>query len=153
VSPEEIEMRPGPSSRVRLGAITVATVLLGISWSFALFQIRTSFYPVIWAAAMPFLAFYYASGSWRAGSWRYLPAATLSIYAVVLWQVSHSYGLSGSASAVLGVCAAAVAFWLGGRLAPRRGQQALTHTPAVAPAALGSGVARRRRLRTQAMRR
>lgn len=133
-------------------SIAGATILLGISWSFAVLHIRTASYPLLWAAAMPLLAFYYFSGEKRYGGWKHLPAAALSIYAVVLWQVTKSYGATGTIATVLGVVASTVAVWLGGRTAlldgsVPRGQITPVQQPST-PVRLGSGVARRRRLRT-----
>lgn len=142
---------PSPTvQRVRSLALVVATITLGISWSFALFHIRTSAYPVLWAVAMPPLAFYYFSGPTRFGTWKHLPAAALAIYAVVLWQVSHSFGLFGAVTAVCGVVAATAAMVIGSRMSPRR---------APAPVPLPTMVptherrSRRARMRAQGVRR
>lgn len=149
-------MSSNAMQRLRSGAIVAATVLLGITWSFALFHIKTPVYPLLWAVAMPLLAFYYFSGSARLNGWKHLPAAALSIYAVVLWQVSRHYGIAGGLATALGVLASLAAVWLGGRASSNQ-------RPVAAPSAmrggssapvagvqrmsLGSGVARRRRLR------
>jgi len=148
--------------RLRSGAIVAATVLLGITWSFALFHIKTPVYPLLWAVAMPLLAFYYFSGSARLTGWKHLPGAALSIYAVVLWQVSRHYGVAGVLATAIGVLASLAAVWLGGRA---RRDQAPATSPSATPGSvlaprdrtasvsLGSGVARRRRLRAGSARR
>ena len=142
---------------LRTGSLTVATVLLGISWSFALFHVRTETYPLLWAGAMPLLAFYYFSGDRRFGTWKHLPATALSIYAVVLWQVTRGYGATGVAATGFGVIASMTAVWFGGRVLAMAAVRAavgktVTDRPAVARTGLGSGVARRRRLRSAATR-
>ncbi len=134
-------------------SIVGATILLGISWSFAVLHIRTTSYPLLWTAAMPLLAFYYFAGDRRVGSWKHLPAAALSIYAVVLWQATRSYGAAGAITTVCGVVVSAVAVWLGERVSLLNRPAESTGTVAsgrqpVSPIRLGSGVARRRRLRS-----
>lgn len=142
----------------RSTSIAAATIILGISWSFALFHIRTTAYPLLWSAAMPLLAFYYFSGEQRTGIWKHLPAAALSIYAVVLWQVSRGYGTAGTVATAMGVLASVAAVWFGGRATRAaavtpvrsRSSSAVRYPPAAA--SLGSGVARRRRLRSAGVR-
>jgi hypothetical protein len=116
----------------------------------ALVHVRTALYPALWALAMPPLAFYYFSGSMRVGTWKHLPAAALALYAVVLWQVAHGFGLVGAAAAVCGIVAATGAMVLGSRLSPRR-------TPAPTPVAAAAPGhhrrSRRARLRAQGVRR
>ncbi len=137
---------------VRSVALVAATVLLGISLTFAFARIHTTAYPLLWAAAMPLLGFYYFSGSSRWMTWKHLPAAAMALYAVVLWQVAKGYGSTGMAATAGGVLASVAAAWLGGRFS-RPGTAAAAgsgQAPPVrrdAPVALGSGVARRRRLR------
>lgn len=145
--------------RVRTLSLLGATILLGISWSFAMVHIKTSLYPLFWAAAMPLLALYYFAGEKRLGSWKHLPAAAISIYAVMLWQVTRGYGSIGPIVTVLGVLGSLVAAWLGGRLSSKSRADTAAAGGAVpapvrtaTPAALGSGVARRRRLRTAGLR-
>ena len=133
--------------RTRSLALVVAVVLLGISWSFALFRIHTVAYPLLWALAMPPLAFYYFSGSVRLGSWKHTPAAALAIYAVVLWQVSHGFGALGAVSALAGIAAATGAMWLGSRLSPLR--QPVTQRPAPGRTSGSRGRRRNARLRAQ----
>lgn len=143
-------MRREPIQGIRSAALIVATVMLGISWSFALFHIHTAAYPLLWAIAMPPLAFYYCSGGFRVGTWKHLPAATLAIYAVVLWQVSHKFGLFGAITAIVGILAATGSMWLGSRLSPRRA--ATLAAPTVAPQRPAPR-SRRARLRAQGIRR
>jgi len=150
-------MRPERLQRLRSAAFIAAIVILGISWSFALVHISTGAYPLLWAAAMPFLAFYYVSGPQRTGLWKHLPAGALTIYAVVLWRVTRGYGAAGALCTAGAILASLAAVWLGGRLSsaarPRSATPAAAPRAPVAAAALGSGVARRRRLRTGAARR
>lgn len=117
---------------------------------------QSSVYPLFWAAAMPLLALYYLAGEKRIGTWRHLPAAALSIYAVMLWQVTKGYGSIGPIVTVLGVLGSLVAAWLGGRLSSSNKATVASVAPAptkqATPVALGSGVARRRRLRTAGLR-
>jgi hypothetical protein len=86
--------------RLRSTALVGATITLGISWS--------------WAAAMPLLATYYATRASRA-AWKHLPAAALSLYALVLWRISGSYGLLGGVSLGLGIASSLAVLWLGAR--------------------------------------
>ncbi|MHB8577033.1 MAG: hypothetical protein ACYDCQ_17105 [Dehalococcoidia bacterium] len=130
--------------------LIVAVITLGISWSFALFHIHTAVYPLLWAIAMPPLAFYYCSGGFRIGTWKHLPAATLAIYAVVLWQISHKFGVFGAVSAAVGIIAATGAMWLGSRLPSRRPEAAAAPVPAPVPTGPRS---RRARPRAQGVRR
>jgi len=140
-------MRRDRHQQLRSMSLVVATVLLGISWSFALFHVKTSVYPLLWALAMPPLAFWYFSAEKQFGTWKHLPAAALSVYAVVLWQVTRSYGLPGMLSTLVGVLAATIAVWLAGRVAGARSTPAST-----VPVAPGSGVARRRHHRSAGLR-
>ncbi|GEM_PF-2110501 len=135
--------------KLRSAALIGATMALGISWSFALLHIKTAVYPLLWAAAMPLLAFYYLSGPPRT-AWKHLPAAALSIYAVVLWRVSSGYGALGGIATALGIAGSLAAFWLAARLGTRPTPQRTAAAPIsfAPPARTGSGVARRRRLRT-----
>jgi len=110
-------MRSASTQRLRGLAIISATVLFGISWTFAMLRVRTDTYPLLWALAMPPLAFYYFSGPQRLTGWKHLPAAALSIYAVVLWQVAHKYGAAGIAATVAGVVLSILAAGLGARVA------------------------------------
>jgi len=109
-------MRGEQIQKLRTGALVAAVVLFGISWSFTLLRFRTSTYPLLWALSMPPLAFYYFSRPKRLASWKHLPAAAISIFAVVLWQVTRSYGLMGSVSTVAGVLLSGAGAWLGSRL-------------------------------------
>ncbi len=131
-------MPPTQRRTLHTGTLIVATVLLGISWSFAIFHIRTAVYPLLWAAALPFLAFAYVAGDWRVGTWKHLPAAAVTLYAVVLWRVSQPYGRLGMLSAVAGIAAAGAALWLGSRLAPRQ------TAPLLAATGRSRGAGRRR---------
>jgi hypothetical protein len=100
--------------RLRSAALVGATIVLGISWSFSLLHVRTQVYPLLWATAMPLLAFYYVNRSPR-GTWKHLPAAALSVYALVLWRISGGYGLFGGISLGLGVATSLAVFWLSAR--------------------------------------
>ncbi|HLZ68750.1 MAG TPA: hypothetical protein VKV26_02460 [Dehalococcoidia bacterium] len=139
--------------KLRGGALIGATVALGISWSFALVHIKTGALPLLWAAAMPLLAFYYLSGPPRA-AWKHLPAAALSIYALVLWRVSSGYGAIGGVATALGVASSLAVFWLAARL--HTGTAAGSAAPIVVPLATSSrrgNAAKRRRLRAAGGRR
>lgn len=107
---ESVTIRSTMLLRLRSAALVGATIALGISWSFSLLHVRTQLYPLLWAAAMPLLALYYVSGAPRT-SWRHLPAAALSVYAVVLWRISSGYGLLGGIAVALGVASSLVVFW------------------------------------------
>jgi hypothetical protein len=131
-------------------AIVTTTVLVGIAWSFSLFHVRTRAYPLIGALAMPALAFYYFTGTKRTGVLKHVPAGAVSIYAVVLWMVSRGYGLFGTTVTVFAVIASFVAVWAGGRLTRPVTVAEPFRAAATPPVRLGSGVARRRHLRTRA---
>lgn len=103
--------------RVRSAAIIGAAMLLAISWSFALIRLKTGFYPALWAAALPLLAFYYCSGPRPFGaSWKHLPAAMIAVYILVLWHVAEPYQALGVPCTVAGGLGAAGAAFAGGRL-------------------------------------
>jgi hypothetical protein len=74
----------------------------------------------------------------------------------VLWKVTHGYGAAGALCTAGAILASLAAAWFGGRLAtaaqPKRAAPAAPRAP-IANTAPGSGVARRRRLRTGAARR
>lgn len=148
-------MSPIRLRRLRGLALTVAIVAFGISWSLSLAHLRSSLQPLLWAVALPPLALYYCAGARRQGVLRYVPAGALAIYAVVLWQATRGYGAVGTLCAVAGVAAGVAAMWFGGYLSGRAAA-ALDSAPrpvaAVAPRPLGSGVARRRRLRSAGVR-
>ena len=116
-------MIPARTAQLRLAALMGATLLLGASWLLSVMHIRGGLYPLLWAAPMPLLAFYYASTKPRPGLWKHLPAGAVSIYAVVLLQVvrGQHYGALGIGAVVLGVVTALPAFWLAVRVRPRDG--------------------------------
>jgi hypothetical protein len=143
-----MKLQPETLAKLRGAALVGATVSLGISWSFALAHIKTPVYPLLWAAAMPLLAFYYISGAPRA-AWKHLPAAALSIYALVLWRISGGYGVLGGIATALGVVISLGAFWLATRL----GATAARSRAAAQPGHTASGAPRRRRARAAAGRR
>jgi hypothetical protein len=110
-------MRPVTLQRIHSAALIVATVLLGISWSFALVHVQTHAYPLLWAAAMPALALYYATGGPRTGLARHVPAGAVTVYALILWQVSGSAGSAGRLATILAVLASMATLAFGTRLA------------------------------------
>jgi hypothetical protein len=139
-------MREDRIRKLRSAALVTATLLFGISWSFTLVHIKTGIYPLLWALAMPPLAFYYFAGTRRSGAWKHLPAAALSVYALILWQVSHSYGTSGVLATIGGVLLSGAAGFLGTRIS-RSAPPAV-----VAPAVRNAGVSKRARRRALAQR-
>ena len=102
--------------RARSAALIAATVLMGISWSFALVRIKTGVYPYLWAAALPLLAFYFSSGPRSLQLSRYVPAGMVALYTLVLWHITGSLGVTGAVGTVLAGAAAAGALWLGAAL-------------------------------------
>jgi hypothetical protein len=102
--------------RVRSAALIAATVLMGISWSFALVRIKTGAYPFLWAAALPLLAFYFSSGPRPFQISRYVPAGMVALYTLVLWHITASLGMVGALVTVAAAAGAAGALWLGAYL-------------------------------------
>jgi hypothetical protein len=148
-------MSPIRLRRLRGLSLTVAIVAFGISWSLSLAHLRSGLQPLLWALALPALALYYCAGPRRQGALRYVPAGALAIYAVVLWQATRGYGAAGTLWTVTGVAVGVVAMWYGGYLSARAtaaAQPAPRLATSVAPRPLGSGVARRRRLRSAGVR-
>lgn len=103
--------------RARTAALIGATIMLAISWSFALIRLQTGAYPALWAAALPLLAFYYCSGPRPFGaSWRRLPAAMIAVYTLVLWHVAQPYGVRGAVYTIAAAVTAAVAAFVAAHL-------------------------------------
>jgi hypothetical protein len=134
-------------SRLRSAALAGATVLLGISWSFTLVHVRTTAYPFLWSAAMPLLAFYYAADTPRPGLWKHLPAAAISLYALVLWHAVHGDGVRGVVIMAVAIPSSLLAVWLGGRC--RAAATVPAGVEGQAPSPARSRRARARRLRTR----
>ena len=105
--------------RARSAALIAATVLMGISWSFALARIKTGVYPYLWATALPLLAFYFSSGTRSFHIARYVPAGMVALYTLVLWRITAPLGVTGVLVTALAGAAAAGALWLGARLQRR----------------------------------
>jgi hypothetical protein len=106
--------------RARSAMLIGATVLLGISWSFALARIRTAAEPYLWAAALPLLLFYLTSGPRPFGIARWAPAGMAAVYVLVLWQVTRPEGTTGALLTLAAAATGAVALWLGSALDARQ---------------------------------
>lgn len=118
--------------RLRSAALIGATVLMGISWSFALVRIKTGAYPYLWATALPLLAFYFSSGPSKLPISRRIPAGMVALYTLILWHVTQSRGLTGALLTVSAGAAGAAALWFGAHLQASATPQQPEPTPAAA---------------------
>jgi len=106
--------------RARSATLIGATILMGISWSFALARIRTAAEPYLWAAALPLLLFYLTSGRRPFGIARWVPAGMAALYVLVLWRVTRAEGATGALLTLAAAATGAVALWLGAALDARQ---------------------------------
>lgn len=103
--------------RARSATLIGATILMGIGWSFALARTGRGAEPYLWAAALPLLLFYFASGRRPFGIARWVPAGMAALYVLALWHATRQGGATGAVLTLLAAVAGAGALWLGTALA------------------------------------